>query len=181
MADQSPGGVTPPEPPGTGVTPTPTPTPPPPDPPGDPGDGGTDDDVSRDAGVDDLRKALNSERRTRRDLARELKGLQDAEKARADATKTDIERATDRAEAAERRVSELERTTEAAKIAAEFQIPQWADELAADLDTRAMRAHAQKIRERLGGGSGMDGGVRGLGVPPAATSMDDMIRKGFGR
>jgi len=184
MADQSQGGVTPPTAPeGTGATPTPPQTPPP-EPPRDAPADGNDDDAQRDAGasVDDLRKALNSERRSRRDSERELKALRDAAKAREDAEKTDLQRATERAEAAEARANVLERQAEAVKIAAEFQVSDWSDELAGDPDTRTMRAHAQRIRDRLGrGSSGMDGGVRGSGVPPVAQSMDDMIRRGFGR
>ena len=185
MSDQSPGGVMPPAPPeGAGVTPTP-PTTPPPDPARDAGAGGNDgDDAARDAGasVDDLRKALNAERRSRRELDREVKALRDAEQAREDAGKSDLQKALDRATAAEARASALERQADAVKIAAEFSVPEWAEELGGDPDTRTMRAHAQRIRERLGRGStGMDGGVRSTGVPPAAQSMDDMIRQGFGR
>jgi hypothetical protein len=185
MAESPPGGVTPPTTPeGTGVTPTPPPTPPP-EPTRDAGtDGTTDDDARRDAGasVDDLRKALNAERRSRRELDREIRALREADKAREDASKTDLERAVERANAAEARASALERQAEATKIAAEFQVSEWAEELAGDPDARAMRAHAQRIRDRLGLRSGgMDGGVRSTGVPPAPQSMDDMIRRGFGR
>jgi len=178
------GGVTPPAPPaGTGVTPSP----PAPEP--DParreagGDQGDDDQAQRDAALDreELTKALNRERRTRREADRELKRLRDAEAARTDAEKTELQRATERAEAAEARLASMERAALAQQVAREEGIPDWADELRGD-DARALRTHAQRIRERLGRvAPGMDGGARGLGVPPAPQSMDDLIRAGARR
>ena len=145
------------------------------------------EEARRDASAspDDLRRALDASRKAERQAARELKRLQDAEKAREDANKTELQRATERADAAEAKASALERQIAAQAIAAEFGVPQWADELRGDADTRSMRAHAQRIRERLGlsgtPGPGMDGGVRSLGAPPQPQSMDDLIRGGVRR
>ena len=141
------------------------------------------DDDRRDAELSpaDLQKALNASRKEARENARELKRLRDAEKAREDANKSELERAVERAEAAEARAATLERANQARDVAAEFGIPNWADELANDPDTRTMRAHAERIRQRINPGSpGMDGGVRGLGAPVQPSSMDDLIR-GVGR
>ena len=148
----------------------------------------TDDaDAERDAeardnalSVDELKRQLRAARRGARDADRELKTLRDREQARADAEKTELERATERAEAAEARVAALERQNLAQQIAAEAGIPEWADKLDGN-DARAMKADAMRIRERLNPGSpGMEGGVRSFGVPPQAGRMDDLIR-GAGR
>ena len=130
--------------------------------------------------VDDLQARLRASRRAEKAQARELERYRNAEKAREDANKTELQRATERAEAAESRVAALERTNLAQQIAAEVGIPDWADKLDGD-DARSMRADAQRIRDRLhpGGVSpGMEGGVRGLGALPQPSSMDDLIRGG---
>jgi acetylornithine deacetylase/succinyl-diaminopimelate desuccinylase-like protein len=93
-----------------------------------------------------------------------------------------MQRVTEERDALLARVSEMERAKQAVDVATEFGVHEWADELAKDEDTRAMRAHAQRIRDRLGRTSpGMDGGVRGMGVPPSPQGMDDMIRAGVRR
>lgn len=127
-------------------------------------------------------KALRAERRRARELEKELNTHRAADKAREDAGKTELQRVSEERDVAVARANSLERAKQATDVAAEFGVPDWADELAQDEDTRTMRTHAQRIRDRLGRTSpGMDGGVRGVGVPPAAQSMDDMIRRGFGR
>lgn len=130
--------------------------------------------------ADDLRRQLRAARRAERDAERELERYRNAEKARADAEKSELQRATERAEAAEARVAALERQNLAQQIAAEAGIPEWADKLDGN-DARTMKADAIRIRERLNPGSpGMEGGVRSLGVQPQAGRMDDLIR-GAGR
>lgn len=174
------GGETPPEPsPGAGATPSPAPA---------SGEGdrrdadpGADRDAEaqRDAALsaDDLKNALSASRQAERKAARELKRYQDAERLREDANKTELERAVERANAAEARASALEREKHAATVASEFGIGPWVEELLGDPDTRSMREHARRIQERLRGQSpGMDGGVRSLGVPSASPTFEDQIR-----
>jgi hypothetical protein len=129
------------------------------------------------------RRLLRDERRARKDAEKRLKTLEDADKARRDAAKTDLERVTEERDALKAERDALLRKGQATEVAAEFGIAEWADELAGDEDTRTMRDHARKIRERLGrsAGPGMDGGVRGLGLPPQPQSMDDLIRQGVRR
>jgi hypothetical protein len=207
MSDQSGAGVTPspttPE-PGTGATPIPTqqgtvivPATPPdagatPSPASPPSDGDrrdadsgaqTDADSQRDASLsaDDLRKVLDASRQEARRAQRELKRYQDAEKAREDANKTELQRMTERAESAERRVAEMERSELAKDIAREAGIPTLWHRLTGT-DARSLRADALRIREELQSigalpeTPGMDGGVRSLGVPPQPGRFEDMIR-----
>ena len=135
-----------------------------------------------------LRRALESERESRRRAEREAKTLRDEIAKRDDAGKSDVERLTgiaarekERADAAEARVAKFERDTLAREIATEAGVPEWWDTLTGD-DARSLRASANKVRERLGAGRGsLDGGVRGLGGPPTPESMDDLIRAGARR
>lgn len=175
------GGVTPPEPsPGADVTLSPAPA---------PGEGDrrdadpaadSDADAQRDAALSaaDLKTALTASRQAERKAARELKRYQDAERAREDANKTELQRAIERAETAEAQASKLEREKQAANVAAEFGLePGWVEELFKDPDTRSMREHARRLQERLRGRSpGMDGGVRSLGVPTTPNVFEDQIR-----
>lgn len=150
----------------------------------DAADRDTDDREEAVTSVDDLQSRLRASRRAEKALNRELERFRQAEKAREDANKTELQRATERAEAAESKVAALERTNLAQQIAAEVGIPDWADKLDGD-DARSMRADAQRIRDRLpNSGSvspGMEGGVRGLGALPQPSSMDDLIRGGTRR
>lgn len=136
----------------------------------------------REAGLgEEGQRLLREARKAARDSERELKRLRDAETARTDAEKTELQRATERAEAAEAKAAGMERERQAQSIAIEEGIPEWWEELRGE-DTRTLRAHAQRLRERLGRSSpGMDGGARGLGVPASAQSMDDLIRGGARR
>lgn len=140
----------------------------------------TDDREEAVTSVDDLQSRLRASRRSEKALNRELERFRQAEKAREDATKSEVQRAVERAEAAEAKAASLERANSAREVAAEFGIAQWVDELVNDPDVRTMRAHATKIRERLNPGAsvGMEGGVRGLGAVPQPSSMDDLIRGG---
>src|SRR5262245_63328482 len=131
---------------------------------------------------EEVLRALRSERRNQRETEKQLRQLQEAERQRQDAGKSELQRVTEERDELAQRVSVLERTKQASEVAVEFGVPEWAEELAQDEDTRTMRAHAQRIRDRLGRTSpGMDGGVRGMGIPPAPQSMDDMIRAGVRR
>jgi hypothetical protein len=156
-----------------------------------PGAGQRDADGSQDAdggggrdahAPEVLRRALEAERASRKDAEKELARLRDAEKQRSDAEKSELQLATERADAAEARASTLEREGLARQVAAESGIPSWWDTLQGD-DVRSLRASASKMRERLGmdGGGGMDGGVRGTTVPGQPASMDDLIRAGARR
>jgi hypothetical protein len=185
MTDGSTGGEMPPNPPPSEgeMPPSATPTPPatvgetPPEP------EETEDEQRRDAElpVEQLRKALDAERRQRRAAEREVKRHADAAKAQADAEKTELERMTERATLAEAKIADYEREVLARQIAAEAGIPEWWDRLSGE-DVRSLRADAQKVRERLGYGSGaLDGGVRGSGVVQREPSMDDLIRSGARR
>lgn len=176
------GGVTPPNPPtDASVTPSQSPSNTP--------DSGTRDadadgnlDASRDAALDraELQKALKAERQRARETERQLKALQDAEKQRSDAEKSELERATERADAAERRVAEMERESLARQVANESGIPSLWHRLSGT-DTRTLRADATRLREELGLTPGaLEGGVRSDGVPAQPDSMDDLIR-GFNR
>jgi hypothetical protein len=146
------------------------------------GDGGTEEEHGRDAHMPpEVRKALQSEREARRNAERELKRYVDAERQRADAEKTEVQRQTDRAEAAEKRIATLEREGLARTVAAEAGIPDWWDRLQGD-DVRALRADATRIREMLGKGRGaLDGGVRGSRPLGREPTMDDLIRSKAGR
>lgn len=137
----------------------------------------------RDAGLagEELQRALARERRTRREMEKELKALRDEKQARADAEKSDLDRANERAERAEARVAEIEREMLARQVANEAGIPLMWERLRGD-DLRALRADASKLREELGLGEGaLDGGVRGLGASAQPQSMDDLIRRGARR
>jgi hypothetical protein len=138
--------------------------------------------------VDDLRRALDSERQRARELEREVRRLADAEAARADASKPELERERSRADrerqradAAEAKVAVMERDALARQVAAEAGIATLWHRLSGD-DVRALRADAGRLREELGLGSGsLDGGVRGVGVPPKPQTMDEIIRAGARR
>lgn len=131
--------------------------------------------------ADQLREQMLAARRAEKRAERELDRYRKAEKARQDSEKSDLERATERAEAAEAKARTLERTIAAREIANEYGITEWLDELTGDADVRTMRAHAQRIRDRLNPGApGMDGGVRSLGVTQPAR-MDELIRRGAGQ
>jgi hypothetical protein len=189
MSEQGTHGATPSE-PTAGATPATTPstgaTPEAQSPSPDPareaqGDGEHTD--PREAGLgEEGRRLLRETRQAQREAERELKALREEKRARDDAGKSEVQRLSERADEAERRANAAERRIQSVEVAAEFGISEWADELASDSDTRTMRAHAQRIRERLGRGTpGMDGGVRSYGQPPQARSMDDLIREGSRR
>lgn len=137
----------------------------------------------REAGLgEEGRRLLREARKAAKDAERELKSLREEKKTREDAEKTELERATEERDTLRSERDALLRAKQATEVAIEFGVPEWADELATNEDTRTMRAHAQRIRDRLGRTSpGMDGGVRGLGLPPSPQSMDDMIRQGARR
>lgn len=127
--------------------------------------------------AEQLREQLLAARRAEKRAERELGRYRKADQARTDAEKSDLERAVERAEAAEARAKALERANQAREVAAEFGIGQWVDELTNDDDARTMRAHAQRIQARLNPGSpGMDGGVRSLGVATQPGRFEDLIR-----
>jgi hypothetical protein len=144
-------------------------------------EGSLDAEERRDAELSgtSLEKALKEERRRARSLEAELRQIREAEQARADAEKTDLQRATERAESAERRVASMEREMLARQVANEAGIPTLWHRLSGD-DTRALRADAQRLREEMGLTTGaLEGGVRSDGVPAQPQSMDELIR-GFG-
>jgi len=145
--------------------------------------GGTDtEEQRRDAQLPpEYRKALQSEREARRAAERELKQRNDADRARADAEKTEVQRQTERAQAAEQKIATLEREALARQVASEAGIADWWDRLQGD-DVRGLRADATRIREMLGQGKGaLDGGMRGTRALPRDPSMDDLIRSRAGR
>jgi flagellar biosynthesis GTPase FlhF len=139
-----------------------------------------EEEVGRDANAspDDLRKALNASRKAERQAAKELKRLQEAEQARIDANKSELERATERAQRAEARIAEIEHESLAKQVANESGLPAGSWHRLSGSDLRALRADAARMREELGLTQpvGMDGGVRSLGAPPQPVGMDDLIR-----
>jgi hypothetical protein len=144
--------------------------------------GGTEEEQRRDAQLPpEYRKALQSEREARKAAERELKQLRGVEQQRVDAEKTEVQRQTERAQAAERRIATLEREALARQVASEAGIPDWWDRLTGD-DVRALRADATRVREMLGQGKGaLDGGMRGTRPLGREPTMDDLIRSKAGR
>lgn len=180
-ATQTPGGATPPATPNEGAA-TATHSPAPTDRGSRDGDstGALESEGRRDADLTgpELAKALKEERKRNRDLAAEVRRLADAEQARTDAEKTELERATERATKAEAQVASMQREMLARQVANETGIPQLWHRLTGD-DVRSLRADAGRLREEMGLTSGaLEGGARGEGMPEA-QSMDDLIR-GFG-
>ena len=149
---------------------------------------GREDGERREDGAEGLRRALDAEREQRkraereaRDARAEIAKRDDAGKSEDERRSAQLARETERANVAEAKLAELERRELARQIATEAGIPSWADELQGD-SPRELRAHATRIRERLGIGEGsLDGGARGLGGPAQPESMDDLIRAGARR
>lgn len=148
-------------------------------------DSGADDRESE--AVDDrltaeqTREQLLASRRNEKRLQRELDRFQKAEKARADAEKTELERVTERAETAERELATMRRNELAKDAAREAGIPNLWHRLSGN-DVRSLKADALRVREELQAlgliqtPPGMEGGVRSLGAPPQPARMDELIR-----
>jgi hypothetical protein len=141
-------------------------------------DEGKSDDELRDAGV----RALTAERERVKELTAKLAELEDAGKSEVERTRNQLQRETQRAEAAEARVAELERTGARLRIAEEVGLPlELADRIQGD-DDRGMRADAKRLLDLTAPADGRLGAGRG-GVTPART-QDDMnarIREAAGR
>jgi hypothetical protein len=153
-----------------------------------PADDGADDPEPVDdrLTVEQLREQVLAARRAEKRAERELGRFRKADQARADAEKSELERASERAETAERRLAEMERAELAKDIAREAGIPALWQRLSG-VDSRSLRADALRLREELTAlgtlpqTPGMDGGVRSLGNPPAPSRFEDMIRGSAGR
>lgn len=164
MADEPVPGIDPGKPPAD-------PTPPPAAPPTDPPKEGGDDDLAA------LRKALNSERQLRSAAEKKAKTFEDAQK-------SELEKAQERAESAEKRAAELERSVLRAKVAAKHDLPaELADRLQGD-DEAALEEDAKRLAVLVSPPADM-GGRRGGSVGGSGgSSADDMnarIRAATGR
>lgn len=162
MADEPNPGPDPGSPPADPSTAPPAPPPPASDPPPD---------------DDGLKKALNSERQLRAAAEKKLKAFEDAQK-------SDLEKAQERAEAAERRAAELERSVLRARVAAKHDLPAELAELLQGEDEATVEEHAKRLAALVAPPADM-GGRRGGSVGGSGgSSADDMnaqIRAKAGR
>lgn len=160
----------------------PNPTPVAGDPPVDPAGGepaATPTPEELAASVERLQKALNSERQLKAAAEKKLNARDEAEK-------SEVQKATDRATAAEQRIAELEKSVMRAKVAAELQLPAAiADRLKGD-DEAEMLADGKTLLKEIRPNGNLGGRAGGLGSPggggaPAPDDMSARIRAAAGR
>lgn len=135
--------------------------------------------------VEGLKAALTQERQARKGLDKELRDIRTQLTQFQDRDKTDLEKATSRAETAESRLAEFERRDLARTIAADAGIPDLWEALHGDEDR--MRDLAKRLAEKVGTaatlnpsdlGAGVRGGSDGL---TGSRAMTAQIRKAAGR
>lgn len=171
MADEPTGSAATP-PPASDPPGTPPPTPPPPDP---------DPDPDEPTDVEALKVALRKANREAADHRRTAAKLRADRQADEDAKKSELQRATERADAAERERDALQVAVLRAKVAAEVELPaELHDRIVGD-DEAAMRRDAKRLAD-LFRPAGNLGGGRGGHVPgPSADDMNARIRAAAGR
>jgi hypothetical protein len=129
---------------------------------------------------DGLKKALNSERQLRAAAEKKLKAFEDAQK-------SELEKATERADAAEKRAAELERSVLRARVAAKHDLPaELADRLQGD-DEAALEEDAKRLSALvsppadMGGRRGGSVGGSGSSTGSSADDINAAIRRMAGR
>lgn len=130
------------------------------------------------------KKALQEERRKARAAERQLGELQKRLQELEDRDKTEAQKLTDRATAAETDATQAKRELERYRVARDKKIPaEWVDRLKGSTKEE-LEADAEALLEALGtqqqrNTPSYDGGVR-AGAPPA-TDMNALIRQAAGR
>lgn len=133
--------------------------------------------------ADGLKRALNSERQLRAAAEKAKSAAEKRIQEFEDAQKSDLEKVTARAEAAEKKAADLERSVLRSRVAAKHDLPaeladrlQGDDEAALDEDAKRLAALVTPMGDmgaRRGGGNGGAGG--------SADDMNAQIRAKAGR
>jgi hypothetical protein len=120
---------------------------------------------------------INRESATRR---RELEALQAKLKEKDDAEKSELQRAVERAEAAERKAAQSERGLLRQRIGLEAKLPAELIDMIQGDDEEAMKAAAARLAQYVRPNGDLGGGRGGSAAPPA-DDMNARIRAAAGR
>jgi TolA-binding protein len=152
---------------------------------GTPADGSTENTGASHADADSLRTALHNERSQRKGIEKQLRDMQSQLTTFQDRDKTDLEKASARAEQAERELTTYRTRDLARTIASDAGIPDLWEALHGDEDQ--MKSLAKTLADRLGTAGPpppgeLGAGARGSGTVPTGTkAMSDQIRRAAGR
>lgn len=134
------------------------------------------DDAAQDTGADKekLLAALRSERAKLREAEKRLKQADDAKK-------SELERATERATAAEARIASLERSVVRARVAAKHEIPaELVDRIQGD-DEAEMEKDAKALAKLIRPDGNLGGRQGGASGGPPSDDMNTRLRIAAGR